>query len=493
MPVGGGLKLQPESWSAKSEVRGEMAVSSMEIDNQDTLTSEGASNISKTRPKLLFLAYPFPPAKAPGCVRTWNIATYLTRLGWDVTVVTPDPSVLRKVDDGEKVSRELDLRGIKRILTGHRWRCLGSDFLKCWNQNLGWLAGGVCRTIARGLGIESYVGWIKPVEEACSTLSPKDVDVILASGSPFVAFRLARSLSDRLGRPYVLDYRDPWTGSPHRDRPPRPATIREEASLLQGCAAATIVSPSWGSGLDRCYGVGERLHVLTNGYDTGEMASIKPYDFGHCAFVYAGIFYPPKRVISPFLAALKLLKESPNENVNKWYLHYYGDSGHEGHIRGEADRFDLNDRIVFHGRVPRREALSAVKGASLSVVITSVAEQETLEDNGIVTGKIFEAIGLATPVLLIAPIGSDARAITEPTGLVKSFTGTEVSAMASFLKDVVNGQVPQLKNAESCSWTTLSKNFDAILRRILERDKNQADLRDGEGGWHGSSAPKQAY
>lgn len=431
--------------------------------------SKGLSREGETRqprrPNLLFLAYSFPPVQAIASVRTGNIAKYLARLGWEVTVVTPDPSVWRNVEDCEKVSMELDREGIGRILTGHRWRCLEPIHLNCWDQNLGWFAGGVCRTIARHLGIDSNVGWIKAAERACSTLSPKDVDVILASGPPFGAFRLAKQLSDGLGRPYVLDYRDPWTGNPHAGRPSRLAAIRKEASLLEGCAAITMVSPSWGIALDRCFGVGAKLHVIPNGYDSGEMAAIKPYDFGHCAIVYTGIFYPPKRVISPFLAALKRLKESLNVNSNGWYFHYYGVD--ENHIREQADRFGLNDRIVLHGRVPRCEALSAVKGASLAVVVTSVAEQGSLEDKGIVTGKIFDAIGVGTPVLLIAPNGSDATAITETTGLVKSFTGTEIQGMASFLKDVVYGQAPKPKNIEVCAWTTISKNLDAVLRKAI--------------------------
>jgi glycosyltransferase involved in cell wall biosynthesis len=195
------------------------------------------------------------------------------------------------------------------------------------------------------------------------------------------------------------------------------------------------------------------------------MAEVEPYDFRHCAFVYTGVFYPPKRVITPFLAALKLLRDSPSGNAKEWYFHYYG--ADEKHIREQADRFGLIDRVVFHGRVPRREALSAVKGAALSVVITSVAEQETLEDKGIVTGKIFEAIGLGTSVLLIAPVGSDARAITEPTGLVRSFTGAEIQGMVSFLKDVVGGQVPQAKDIEICSWTAISKKLDSNLRSVV--------------------------
>jgi glycosyltransferase involved in cell wall biosynthesis len=154
----------------------------------------------------------------------------------------------------------------------------------------------------------------------------------------------------------------------------------------------------------------------------------------------------------------------------------------EDHIREQADRFGLTDRIVFHGRVPRREALSALKGASLAVVITSVAEQDTLEDKGIVTGKIFEAIGLATPVLLVAPIGSDARAITAPTGLVKGFTGTDIQGMASFLKDVVCGRAPQPQDIEACSWTTIAKNLDAVLRGVVAHNRSHAHVGNGDGG-----------
>lgn len=437
------------------------------------------------RPKLLFLAYPFPPAKAPGCVRTWNMATYLTRLGWDVTVVTPDPSILRNIEDSEKASTELDHVGIKRILTGHRWRCLAPNNLKCWNKNLGWLAGKVSRTVARKLAIDTHIGWIKAAEQACSDLSANDVDVILATGSPFAAFSLAKRLAERLGRPYVLDYRDPWTGNPHHGPLPPPAATKREADALEGCAAVTIVSPSWGDALDRRFSVGPKLHVVTNGYDSGEMAAVKPYDFGHCAFVYTGIFYPPKRSISPFLAALKLLRESSQENAKEWYFHYYGVD--ENHIRQETDRFGLSDRTVLHGRVPRREALSAVRGANLAVVITSVEEEETLADKGIVTGKIFEAVGLATPVLLIAPEGSDASGITKPTGLVTSFTGTQIPGMVSFLKDVVYGQVPQAKNMEICSWTTISKDLDVLLRGLMAGDRSHAHVGDGASDRNGSS------
>jgi glycosyltransferase involved in cell wall biosynthesis len=414
---------------------------------------------------VLFLAYFFPPLNLIGCVRTWNIATNLTRLGWDVTVVTPNPSLWQKVENSENVLRQLENEGIKRILTDHRWRCLLPGLLKYWEKNLGWVTGGLCRAIARQIGIDGNIGWVKAAEQACLSLKQRDVDVILASASPFVAFRLAKELSDRLGRPYVLDYRDPWTGNPHNASPSRLSTVQKEASLLEGCAAVTIVSPSWGIALDRAYSVGTKLHVVSNGYDASEMATVQPCDFGHCALVYTGTFYPPKRVISPFLAALKLFKESCSEGSRRWYFHYYG--RHENHVREEADRLGLNDQVVLHGRVSQREALSAVKGASLAVVITSIEEEGTLGEKGIVTGKIFEAIGVGTPVLLIAPEGSDATTTTETTGLVKSFLGTDIQGMATFLKDVVHGQVPEAKNVEVFAWANIVKKLDGVLREAI--------------------------
>ncbi|MFZ3013948.1 MAG: glycosyltransferase [Nitrospira sp.] len=417
------------------------------------------------KPKLLFFAYSFPPQNAASSVRLWNIAKNLARLGWHLTVVSPDPSLWRNPEDPERVAAILAQEGISRLATGHRWRCLLPESLKHWNQNLGWVAGGVCRTIARNLGIDASVGWFKAAERACSSLSSKDVDLILASGAPFGVFRVVQQLSSRLGRPYVLDYRDLWTENAHKTRSSRPATIREEASLLKGCAAVTIVSPSWGMALDRRYSIGAKLHVVSNGYDSDEMATVQPYDFGHCAFVYTGNFYPPKRVISPFLAALKRLKESLNQSSGRWYFHYYG--GQEDHVREEADRFGLNDRIVLHGRVPRREALSAVKGATLAVVITSINEESSLEDKGIVTGKIFEAIGLGTPVLLIAPNSSDATVTTETTGLVTSFMGSDIQGMVSFLQGVVSGQVPRPNKVEVFAWTSIAKNLDTVLRKAI--------------------------
>jgi glycosyltransferase involved in cell wall biosynthesis len=431
-------------------------------------------------PKLLFLACYFSPATTIACVRTWNLAKYLARLGWEVTIVTPEPALWKHVDNIEKTETLLKQEGIQRILTGSQWRCL-MPHLKSWDKGLGRFSGGVCRIIARHLNIDSGIGWIKEAERACSTLTAQDVDLILATGSPFAAFRLAKRLSDRLGCPYVLDYRDLWTGHlhPNTARPDRLSTIREEARLLADCAAVTIVSPSWALSLERKFGLGSKLHVITNGYDPEDLANVKPYDFGHFAIVYTGTFYPPKRVISPLMAVLQHFQGTMNSAGHNWYLHYYGVFG--DYIREEATKNGVMDRVFLHGRVPRTEALSAVRGANVAVVITSVAEEGTLADNGMVTGKVFEALGLGTPVLLVAPHGSDARAVVEATGLQGSFTGSDIGGMASFLMDMMDGRIVKPKVPEAYAWTTIGKKLDRVLRVAMRTgSQNEQEVRSLE-------------
>ncbi len=427
-------------------------------------------DVTGGRPKLLFLACFFPPLNTMACVRAWNVAKYLRRLGWDVTVVTPDPSIWRSPEGQERVTLDLEREGIRRLLTGHQWRGLVSDEMIPPSRGPRRRFDVACRTIARQFDIDRGVGWIPEVLAACAHLVPTDVDVILATGSPFASFSAAKQLADRLGRPFVLDYRDPWTVRPHAAHPPRPSLLRKEARLVQTCSAVTIVSESWAKALDARLGLGAKLHVVTNGYDAEELVDVQPQSFDHFAIAYAGGFYPPKRCISPLMAALRELKNRQDASLPEWRFHYYGSEADL--VRDAARQADVLERVVFHGTVSRSTALAAVRGAGLAIVITSILEESSLEDQGIVPGKLFEAIGLGTPVLLIAPPDSNAGSIVETTGLARRFAGRDVAAMAAYLAEVMQGRAPRPINPEAYTWTNIGRSLDTVLRRAAGVEAN---------------------
>ena len=215
-------------------------------------------------------------------------------------------------------------------------------------------------------------------------------------------------------------------------------------------------------GLDDRFNLGSKLYVVPNGYDPEEVKEIRPHDFGHVAIVYAGTFYPPKRTIGPVMAALKRLKEFVNGQ--EWYFHYYGEQ--ENHVRDEAMRNAITEKVLVHGRVARAEVLSAVRGAAVAVVITSVNDGSSVADMGMVPGKIFETLGLRTPILLIAPPSSDAAKVIEESGAGERFNGTDIEGIARFLARLLSKPETDVR-PENYAWPVLASKLDRILRGVV--------------------------
>jgi hypothetical protein len=414
----------------------------------------------KSKPRLLFLAYYFPPSDGIGGVRAYNIAKWLSRIGWEVTVVTPVVEAWRRAGSAAAVDLALAREGIRCIRVEHHWRLLSPGHLIC-PDNLAWsLVGGLSRRAARVSGVEVEIGWMREAERALSVLDPRDVDVILATGKPFGSFALASWLGRRLDRPFVLDYRDLWTTNPHAISEPRPSTLRLEKRLLSECA--DVIAVSRGVAADLEARSGKRVHVVTNGYDPEELSQVRPFPFGHFAIVYAGLFYPPKRVITPIMAALALLQKDSANRRKDWAFHYYGSDS--DHVRREGERFDVMKHVVIHGLLPRTEVMEAVKGAGLSVVIASVEESASNRDRGIVTGKVFDSMGLETPMLIVAPAGSDLETIVKTAGRGQTFSGGDVSRMAVFIADAIEERVPPVRRVETYAWPNLVQDVDEVLR-----------------------------
>src|SRR5262249_38052362 len=151
-----------------------------------------------------------------------------------------------------------------------------------------------------------------------------------------------------------------------------------------------------------------------------------------------------------------------------WYFHYYGVE--EAHVRKEAVQFEVMDKVILHGPVPRREALSAVRGANVAVVITSVLNEDSLLDRGMIPAKIFEALGLHTRVLLICPTGADAAEIILKSKAGAVFRGSEPQEISRFLSKMICGQIQfhsSSTTVQEWAWPSLIRGLDTVLRGAI--------------------------
>ena len=99
-----------------------------------------------------------------------------------------------------------------------------------------------------------------------------------------------------------------------------------------------------------------------------------------------------------------MLATGPAAKHPPWAFHYYGP--HQAHVREMALKFGIQDKVILPGKVSREAALSAIAGAGLPRSHVGI-DGRSAEEKGVITGKIPEAIGIRTPLLVVAPAGSD--------------------------------------------------------------------------------------
>jgi glycosyltransferase involved in cell wall biosynthesis len=427
------------------------------------------------RPRLLFLAYPFPPSPAIGAVRTWGMAKHLARMGWSVTLVTPDPAGRVEPAAVEDAARQCEREGIARIFAGKlelRAAEAAQQLASRHGERIRWF---LMRRIYRFLGMGLDERWWRICLEACAGSRPGDFDLVLATGSPFRSFLAARRLALRLGIPYVLDYRDPWSLGVHVPSWQRALARPLERRVLRDAAASLTVSPSLAQVQGRTFSAFPPPLVVSNGYDPEGLQGIQPTSVPGFAVVYTGNFYTGQREIDPVVQAVKQAAERMPKGAPRIRLHYYGTG--DAHVRDAARRHGAGDLVECHGRVSRAEALSAVRGAGMVVVITSMKERTTGVENGIVTGKLFEPLGMGVPILLVAPKGSDAAAIVEESGAGRSFCATEIGEMAQWLASCAGRTSGyRYEPPPAYSWPVLAQRLDEYLLPIAADRRREGKI-----------------
>jgi glycosyltransferase involved in cell wall biosynthesis len=336
------------------------------------------------RRSLLLIAYYFPPLGGIGVQRSLRFARYLPEHGWDVTVLRPSTPTYPVRDDSigkgprddaylVKSSPILDLP--QRPYRVHRW--LADSCLLFPDEHAGWVP--LAAVAAKRLAVAS--------------------DVVMSSAPPISGHVIAMRASEATGRPWVADFRDPYTENVHFAGG-EPATTRHNAlrdSIIAAASAITVVSNGMVSEFDR---LGEtKTTVVQNGFDPDDFRDLRPMRYGgRHHIVYAGSLYG---VFSPadfFRGLGKAIARNAGIR-GKLRVSFVGNVADEH--RFLAASLGLSDVVEFLGFRPRGEALALMAGAdSLLFMLPAVAG-----DSCILTGKIFEYLALGIPILGVLGVG----------------------------------------------------------------------------------------
>jgi glycosyltransferase involved in cell wall biosynthesis len=366
------------------------------------------------RPHVLYVAWGFPPHRGPGTYRVLASANLLVELGARVTVLTADrltfdlvaggdDSLLDRVDPAIRVLRVPFPVG-RRDTIINRWpeeRVLAP---------VRWADAALAAETAV-FPEPVYGAWRPAVEQAASRLHRADpVDLVLASGNPYVDFAVAQRLNADHDVPFVLDDRDSWVLDVYTgERSDRAEDAERLLGWMLGRALELwFVNPPIADWHRRRWPEhAERIRVVENGWDPSFLSpgAVRRDPGGPLVVTYVGTI-SKGLPLEALLAGWRLAREQ-SPALASAELRFYGQLGHSGTgILSHTSLFQhyAAQGVRHLGRWPK-DRIGEVY-ADTDVMLFAK------EGSGMVTsGKVYEYVATGLPVVSLIERRHDARRV----------------------------------------------------------------------------------
>lgn len=360
--------------------------------------------------RVLFIAYLFPPIPNSGTRRSLTFANNLPELGWEPLVlgweadpsIRLEPELLAELRPGTRVERVPLLSRVR----ARRWMgWLPARWRERCVEAMAW------RLRERATVPDLAAGWLPlAVERAVELHRSVGFDAIYASGWPWTAFLIAREVSRRTGKPYVLDYRDQWTPSGDmawehaspRQRQENPALERLAA---KDAAAIVTVTRTLVHSIGRDCGRDD-LHLITNGFEPADFAGDVPaIDDGMLRIAYTGVWRNGYG-LDDLYAAVALLKSQGRPELARLCVQT------AGFDPGAAQKAGVSEWISELGPVSHARAVQIMKQADLLYLPVPSGYYATAS----LPGKLFEYLGCGRPILAVVPEVSEVSHVLNEVG-----------------------------------------------------------------------------
>lgn len=426
--------------------------------------------MTAARPRLLFIAFYFPPTRASGVFRARAIANHLAEAGWDVTVMTAPRAFftqhIQSVDATLEATVHPDVR-VERVHfpPGPFTRDVRSF---PWTRAMfPKLDGKVREALRRRTFPDPYAAWIpRAVRAGWRLHRQQPFDLVMATGNPFSSFEIARLLGRMLGVPHVLDYRDAWTLDQFAEAPAfppdHPAWDAERKLMRSASQIVFVNEPQLEWHAERYPEAAARMVVVENGYDEELLRSSleRPVTApdGGLQYGYIGTItrhLPIDEFADGWRLAVSSGELTDAEAILYGYLGFFRHSA-KGLEAGLPFEDDLG--IRYGGSLPKEEVGPTFADLDVLLLITPSSRFITCQ-------KVYEYMAFGKPIVSINEPGTDAREPLRDYPL--SFAVEELTASAVAEQLVAAGEAARHPDPEVV----------AEARHVAERHSRTAHLR----------------
>lgn len=349
--------------------------------------------------KVLILAYDFPPYISVGAQRPYYWYRYFREFGIDPVVVSRQwnnnfTGANQYVAEGysdEDVIKETEYGLL--LKAPYKPNAANKLYLKYGDKKyrlIRKIISGFYEIMQWHFPIGPKIGIYKTAKEY---LSKNKVDIIIASGDPFILFKYASKLSNKYKTPWIADYRDPWIERP-ASKSFALTFIKllnkwNEKNYLRSASVITTVSEYFVN-LIRNNLPNKCFQIIPNGFnlEAATQASIIQQNSKEFTITYIGRIYPYYPIESFLICLHNFIIQSSDLKIK---LRLIGISG---------NRDFLTQQTLFNNAFVNIEVLPALSGEELMKELAKSNILLLFNSYSTIGTKIYDYIAIKRKILL---------------------------------------------------------------------------------------------
>jgi len=424
--------------------------------------------------KVLIVAYYWPPSGGSGVQRWLKFVKYLPQTGWKPYVFTPenpsfairDASLERNVPAEAEVIRypiwePYDAFFKLSGLFGSHKTAKPTDLVDGKTERKPSLFQRISTWIRGNLFIpDPRVFWVRPsVRFLSGYLKEHNIKTIVTTGPPHSMHLIGYGLKKKdPSLRWIADFRDPWSEwgllESLKVGPRALGQHRKwEKRVLQLADVVTTITPFYVRRFEALSG--RKVHLLTNGYDEADFASLQVRRPDKFVIRHAGIVNE-KCDPRPFMQAVEALARDAEFRANV-VVDFVGEVHPQFRAFVMASEI-LSAVTMFTPSVPHKDLIAKYgEAALLLLVLTGYKDAE-----GYMPGKLFEYLATGLPIIATGPEQGDAAQLLQETGAGDMIDGSRGEVIQAKL----TGHYQQWKQATG---TVKPHTGTAYSRREITR------------------------
>ena len=356
---------------------------------------------------VLIITYYWPPSGGSGVQRWLKFTSYLGSFGWHPIILTPENPQFSSHDPSLENEVHPDTEVLK-LPIWEPYHLVSKNQLKQGSTSTStssWMK------FVRGNLIlpDPRIFWKRPaVRFLKEYLKTRHVDAIITTGPPHSMHLIGKRIHKKLGIPWVVDFRDPWStwdmlDEFHTGALARGYHRRLEKGVVKTADAVITVSPAWAKELSDRYRA--PVEVITNGYDPVDFQNTEPSRPEKFRLMHFGLINEFRHVPALWEALAEVREKNPamedmlevqlygvmDDQLKRWFL----------------EECPVKSCVKLHEPVSHEKVLELYCEAAVLLLFMNKSENAA----GHIPGKLFEYLAAERPILALGDPRGDTAGI----------------------------------------------------------------------------------